>query len=29
MTKQVSFQNRIGGYITRGYCGMDENYFYS
>ena len=24
MTKQVSFQNRIGGYITRGYCGMDE-----
>ena len=24
MTKQVSFQNRIGAYITRGYCGMDE-----
>lgn len=24
MTKQVSFQNRIGGYVTRGHCGMDE-----
>lgn len=24
MTKQVAFQNRTGGYVTRGYCGMDE-----
>lgn len=24
MTKQVSFQNRIGGYVTRGHCGMHE-----
>ena len=24
MTKQVSFQNRIGGYVTRGYCNQDE-----
>lgn len=22
--KQVLFQNRVGGYITRGYCDMDE-----
>lgn len=24
MTKQVAFQNRTGGYITRGYCSQDE-----